>query len=176
MVNGRSIAVNTDFARQVIFLSQQLDCSEQYIAGLLHEIMSHNPNITTVDCIEAVIVEFHQRRRHLVDCLRYIFEAAQLAETADVPRIFLRLDAFTRQHLIPSSKTSTGGDVTLAFTIFRELENLGNIIAKVQAAKQNAVSNTAAPAAQGETVPSLQMRLHSERILQAATQRLATTS
>ncbi|KAF7966977.1 hypothetical protein HWV62_36310 [Athelia sp. TMB] len=151
VVNGRSIAVNADFARQVIFLSQQLDCSEQYIAGLLHDIMLYNPNITTVDCIEAVIVEFHQRRRHLVDCLRYIFEAAQLAESANVPRIYLRLDAFTRQHLIPSSKTPPGGDATLAFTIFRELENLGSVIAKVQAAKQNAVSNTAAPAAQGGT-------------------------
>lgn len=149
MVNGRSIAVNADFARQVIFLSQQLDCSEQYIAGILHGIMSHNPNITTVDCIEAVIVEFHQRRRHLVDCLRYIFDAAELAERADVPRIFMRLDAFTRQHLIPAAKTPVGGDVTLAFTIFRELENLGNVIAKVQGTKQNAVSNTAAPAPQG---------------------------
>jgi nuclear pore complex protein Nup205 len=106
--------------------------------------MSQNPNISTVNCIEAVIVEFHQRRRHLVDCLRYIFEAAELAEAGDVPRIFMRLDAFTRQYLIPA-----GADVTLAFVIFQEMENLGNAIAKVQGMKQNAVSNTAAPSSQG---------------------------
>jgi nuclear pore complex protein Nup205 len=37
----------------------------------------------------------------------------------------------------------------LAFTIFQEIENLGNVIAKVQGMKQNAVSNTAAPSDQG---------------------------
>jgi len=147
--NGRPLAVNADFARQVIFLSKQLDCSERYVAGILHKIMSKNPNISTVDCIEAVIVEFHQRRRHLVDCLRYIFEAAESAESANVPRIFQLLDAFTRQELIPAAHAPAGGDVTLAFTIFREIENLGSEIVKVQGMKQNAVSNTAAPNDQG---------------------------
>jgi nuclear pore complex protein Nup205 len=111
--------------------------------------MLQSPNITSVSCIEAVIVEFHQRRRHLVDCLRYIFEAAELAEATDVPRIFMQLDAFTRQQLIPAAHPPAGGDVTLAFTIFREMENLGIVIAKVQGMKQNAVSNTVAPSSQG---------------------------
>jgi nuclear pore complex protein Nup205 len=150
VVNGRSIAVNADFARQVLFLSQQLDCSERYVAGILHTIMSQNPNINAVSCIEAVIVEFHQRRRHLVDCLRYIFEAAEVAEAADVPMIFERLNTFTQQELIPARCAPAGGDVTLASTIFREMENLGNVIAKVQGVKQNAVSNTAAPGDQGQ--------------------------
>jgi nuclear pore complex protein Nup205 len=123
--HGRSLAINADFARQVIFLSQQFDCSERYVAEILHTIMSQNPNVSTVDCIEAVIVEFHQRRRHLVDCLRYIFEAAELAEAAEVPRIFKLLDAFTRQKLIPAVHAPAGGDVSLAFTIFQEIENLG---------------------------------------------------
>ena len=148
-MNGRSIAVNADFAQQVLFLSQQLDCSERYVAGILHAIMLQNPNISTVSCIEAVIVEFHQRRRHLVDCLRYIFEAAELAKAGDVPRIFMRLDAFTQQHLIPAVHAPAGGDITLAFTIFQEIETLGNVIAKVQGMKQNAVTNTAAPSNQG---------------------------
>lgn len=152
MVNGRSIAVNADFARQVLFLSQQLDCSERYVAGMLHTIMSQNPNIGSVSCIEAVIVEFHQRRRQLVDCLRYIFEAAELAEATDVPSIFVRLDAFTRRQLTPAVHAPTGGDVTLALTIFREMENLGNDITKIQGMKQIAVSNTAAPSNQGWSV------------------------
>jgi nuclear pore complex protein Nup205 len=112
--------------------------------------MLQNPNISTASCIEAVVIEFHQRRRHLVDCLRYIFEAAELANAPDAPRVFTRLDAFARQYLIPAVHAPAGGDVTLAFTIFREIEHLGNIIAKVQGMKQNAVSNTAAPSDQGQ--------------------------
>jgi nuclear pore complex protein Nup205 len=151
VVNGRSVAVNADFARQVLFLSQQLDCSERYVAGVLHAIMSQNPNISPVSCIEAVVVEFHQRRRHLVDCLRYIFEAAELAEAGEVPRVFMRLDAFTRQHLIPAVHSPAGGDVSLASTILREMENLGNTITTVQGMKQNAVTNTTAPSSQGSS-------------------------
>lgn len=148
-VNGRSLAINADFARQVLFLSQQLDCSERYIAGILQTTMSQNPNLSAIHYIESVIVEFHQRRRHLVDCLRYIFEAAELAESADAPRIFKRLDAFTKQQLIPAIRSPAGGEVTLAASVFKEIETLGAVIVKVQGMRQNAVSNTVAPSDQG---------------------------
>lgn len=111
--------------------------------------MSENPNLNAVHCIESVIVEFHQRRRHLVDCLRYIFEAAELAESADVPRIFKRLDAFTKQQLIPATRSPAGVEVTLAASVLKEIENLGTVIGTVQGIRQNAVSNTAAPSGQG---------------------------
>ncbi|OJA08231.1 hypothetical protein AZE42_08910 [Rhizopogon vesiculosus] len=140
-INGRSLAINADFAQQVIFLAQQLKPSEKYIASILHSVMTENPNIGPVGCMEATVVEFHQRRRHLVDCLRYIFEAAELAELPDAPRLYKRLEAFARQELIPPTR----GDVTMALRIFKELENLGNTVARAQQAKQCAVSNTVAP-------------------------------
>ncbi|KAG6374018.1 hypothetical protein JVT61DRAFT_4654 [Boletus reticuloceps] len=92
-IHGRSLAVNADFAQQVIFLAQQLKCSEKYIASILHTIMAVNPNMGPVNSIEATVAEFHQRRRHLVDCLRYLFEAAALAQLPDAPRLYLRLEA-----------------------------------------------------------------------------------
>lgn len=111
--------------------------------------MSQNPNLSAIHYIESVIVEFHQRRRHLVDCLRYIFEAAELAESADAPRIFKRLDAFTKQQLIPAIRSPAGGEVTLAASVLKEIETLGAVIVKVQGMRQNAVSNTVAPSDQG---------------------------
>ncbi|KAG2143441.1 nucleoporin Nup186/Nup192/Nup205 [Suillus bovinus] len=150
-INGRSFAVNADFAQQAIFLAQQLKSSEKYIASILHSVMSENPNIGPVGCVEATVVEFHQRRRHLVDCLRYIFEAAELAELPDAPRLYKRLDAFARQDLVPPMK-GPGGEVSLALRIFKELENLGNTVARAQQAQQCAVSNTVTPSGGSPTL------------------------
>ncbi|KAF9238369.1 nucleoporin Nup186/Nup192/Nup205 [Melanogaster broomeanus] len=137
-INGRSLAVNADFAQQTIFLAQQLRCSEKYIASILHSIMADNPNIDSVNCMEATVIEFHQRRRHLVDCLRYLFEAAELAELPGAPRLYIRLEAFV-----------AGADVSLAHRIFKEVEALGTAVTQAQTARQNAQSNTVAPSGPG---------------------------
>ncbi|KAF9219350.1 hypothetical protein BS17DRAFT_804452 [Gyrodon lividus] len=150
-VNGRSLAVNTDFAQQAIFLAQQLGCSEKYIASILHSTMADNPNIGSVNCIETTLVEFHQRRRHLVDCLRYLVEAAELAELPDAPRLYIRLEAFVRQELAPVIK-GTGADVSLAQRIFKEIEVLGTAVSQAQTARQNAQSNTAVSSGPGSQV------------------------
>ncbi|KIK97850.1 hypothetical protein PAXRUDRAFT_824522 [Paxillus rubicundulus Ve08.2h10] len=147
-INGRSLAVNADFAQQSIFLAQQLKCSEKYIASILHSIMEGNPNIDSVSCMEATVVEFHQRRRHLVDCLRYLFEAVELAELADAPRLYIRLEAFVRQELVPPVKVA-GADISLAQSIFKEIEALGTAVSQAQTARQNAQSNTVAPSSPG---------------------------
>ncbi|KAG8215255.1 hypothetical protein J3R82DRAFT_8809, partial [Butyriboletus roseoflavus] len=143
-INGRSLAVNADFAQQALFLAQHLRCSEKYIASILHTIMSDSPNISPVNLIEATIVEFHLRRRHLVDCLCYLFEAAGLAQLPDSSRLYLRLEAFVRQELVPATK-SAGADASLAFRIFKEIQSLGTAVAQAQAARQNAQSNTVPP-------------------------------
>ncbi|KAH7909315.1 nucleoporin Nup186/Nup192/Nup205 [Hygrophoropsis aurantiaca] len=151
IINGRSLAVNADFAQQAIFLGQQLGCSEKYVAGILHTVMTENPNINPVSCIESAIVEYHQRRRHLIDCLRFILEAAELAEVPDAPRMYSRLNAFVASELI--SESSTKG-ISLAHAILKQVESLGPVVAAAQAAKQGAPSNTTAPSNQGGT-PSL---------------------
>ncbi|KAI0776838.1 nucleoporin Nup186/Nup192/Nup205 [Trametes elegans] len=143
-INGRSVAVNADFARQVVFISQQLECSERYVTGLLQEVMAHNPNLTQEQCIEAAIVEFHQRRRDTADSLRYILEAADAAERADAPPLCHRVNQFVRQQLLqPGGRAGTG--LSLAMKIFQEIHNVGNALTKAQAARQNARSDTVAP-------------------------------
>ena len=116
--------------------------SERYVANLLQYIMSENPNAPMERCIEATILEFHTRRRHLADCMRYVFEAAELGESGNVPPFYVRLEMFVRQQLLPPPR---GGGLTLAIKIFQEIHNLGNTLAKAQAARQNAKSDTVAP-------------------------------
>ncbi|KAJ6619045.1 nucleoporin Nup186/Nup192/Nup205 [Mycena sp. CBHHK59/15] len=140
VINGKQAAVNPDFARQVIFLSQQLECSERYIASLLHSITTGNPNI-------------EPRRRHLADCLGYIFEAAEAADTSRTSPMFQRIDAFVRMDLIPAV-AHQGGEIALAHRIVREIQNLGNAVARADAARKAARTDTIAPSAQG-TTPSL---------------------
>lgn len=142
-MDGRPLAVNSDFARQVVFISQQLDISERYVASLLQDVMSTNPNVPQEQLIEATVLEFHLRRRQLADCLRYIFEAAEVAQNTGSPELYSQLEIFVRQQLIAE------GD-KLPQRIYNELEKLSGVIAKVQCARQNATSNTVAPSQQGE--------------------------
>ncbi|KAI9057540.1 hypothetical protein FKP32DRAFT_1598103 [Trametes sanguinea] len=143
-INGRSVAVNADFARQAVFIAQQLECSERYVAGLLQEVMAQNPNLTPEQCIETAILEFHLRRRETADCLRYILEAAEMAERADAPPLCHRINQFVRQELIqPNGRAGTG--LSLAMKIFQEIHNVGNALNKAQQARQSARSETVAP-------------------------------
>ncbi|KZT66755.1 hypothetical protein DAEQUDRAFT_767725 [Daedalea quercina L-15889] len=144
-VNGRPHAVNPDFARQALFISQQLDVSERHVASILQYVMAENPNVPMEQCIETTVLEFHTRRRHLADCIRYIFEAAELTEAGNVPALYVRLETFVRQQLLPPLRGS-GGGLSFAMKIFQEIHNLGNVLSKTQVARQNAKSNTVAPA------------------------------
>ncbi|KAJ7619541.1 nucleoporin Nup186/Nup192/Nup205 [Roridomyces roridus] len=156
VINGKQAVVNADFARQAIFLSQQLECSERYVAGILHAVTAENPNVSPVDCIELSIAEFHQRRRHLADCLGYIFEAAEVAtESTEKASTLSRLQRFASLDLIPPPGSQQGTEVTLAHRIVREIQNLGNAVAKADAARKGARTDTVAPSAQAGTVPSL---------------------
>lgn len=99
-------------------------------------------------CIEATILEFHTRRRHLADCMHYIFEAAELGESGNVPPFNVRLEMFVRQQLLPPPRS---GGLPLAIKIFQEIHNLGNTLARAQTARQNAKSATIAPSQSGYT-------------------------
>ncbi|RDX43688.1 hypothetical protein OH76DRAFT_1188692 [Lentinus brumalis] len=143
-IDGRSVAVNADFARQAVFISQQLDCSERYVAGLLQDVMTHNPNLTQEQCIEAAIMEYHTRRREIAECLGTILQAAERAETADASPLHQRIDLFVRQQLLnPGGRAGSG--LSLAMKVFQEIHNVGNALNKAQAARQNAKSETVPP-------------------------------
>ncbi|KIK56168.1 hypothetical protein GYMLUDRAFT_87421 [Collybiopsis luxurians FD-317 M1] len=145
VVNGKQVAVNSEFARQAIFLSQHLECSERYVAGLLHSLMSQNPNITPVYCLEMAVAEFHSRRRQLVDCLRYLLEATEVAQSPDVPALYHHISNYVRRDLAIPEASPTGGEIPLAYRIFKEMENLGNVISRADNARKSAQTNTVVP-------------------------------
>ncbi|PBK92623.1 hypothetical protein ARMGADRAFT_1165701 [Armillaria gallica] len=146
LINGKQVAVNAEFARQVIFLSQQLECSERYIAGLLQKVVAENPNVGPVDSIELAISEYHQRRRHLVDSLRYIYEAT-IAEAPDATLVYSQIHRFVREEL--QGLGPQGVESSLSLKIVREFGALETALSKTDAARKSARSNTVAPSAQG---------------------------
>ncbi|PPQ70405.1 hypothetical protein CVT25_000888 [Psilocybe cyanescens] len=150
-INGKATAINVEFARQAIFLAQQLDCSEKYIASILHYVTSQNPNIGAVTCMELTVANYHQRRRELVDSLRFLLEATEAAEGPDAPVTYRRIASYVRD-LLPGTKTGTT-QVSMGMKIFKEIENLDAVIGNADAARKNAGSNTVAPT--GQQNPSL---------------------
>jgi nuclear pore complex protein Nup205 len=136
--------VNRDFARQTIFLAQQLECSEIYIAGILYQIMSENPNIDPVNCMEKTVSTFHKRRQYLLDSLRYLLDATEAAESSEAPQSYQILAEFVLTELIPGLR---GGamEVNLAQNVFKEIEKLDVDIGKVETERRNAGSNTIVP-------------------------------
>ena len=148
-INGKSAAVNADFARQAIFLSQQLDCSEKYVAGVLHHVMSNNPNIGPVQYMELTVATFHQQRRDLVDSLRFLLEATEASELPDASIIYRRLGTFVKGELLLGSRSGVS-ESTMTRKVFKEVEQLDVLIGKADAARKNAGSNTVVPSGQGE--------------------------
>lgn len=107
--------------------------------------MSKNPNINAVSCLELAVAEFHSRRRHLVDCIRYLLEAAEAAETPEAPPLYHHIDRYVRNELTAPHIAPGGGEIPLAYRIFKEMENLGTVIARAENARKSAQTNTTVP-------------------------------
>ena len=106
--------------------------------------MAGNPNISPVACIEVAVAEFHERRRHLVDSLRILFEATVAAEQADSSPGLRRIEQFVRSELVPSRD----GRPSLPTKIFNEMVRVDHDLARTAAVRRNALSDTTSPSAQ----------------------------
>ncbi|KAL0579383.1 hypothetical protein V5O48_002608 [Marasmius crinis-equi] len=149
VINGKQVAINSEFARQVIFLSQQLECSERYIAGLLNDVMAQNPNINPVDCVEITVFEFHQRRRNLADALRILMQVTELGGLGDASDFYRHVAQFVAGEIIPPERQQGRGEIPFAYRLFKEMENIGTVLSRVDAARKSARSNTMVPQGQG---------------------------
>ncbi|KAF9556462.1 hypothetical protein CPC08DRAFT_641486 [Agrocybe pediades] len=147
-INGKSTAVNADFSRQAVFLAQQLDCSENYVASILHQVTTENPNVGPVSCMELTVATYHQRRRDLVDSLRFLLDATGAAKSGDAPDNYERIARFVKAELLPG-RQSGAAKMPLAKIVFKEIEQLDVVIGKADVARKNAGSNTAPPTGQG---------------------------
>jgi len=144
-MNGKSVAVNSEFAQQAIFLSQQLDASERHVAEVLHSVRSQNPNIDDINCLESTVLEFHERRRHLADTLRYLFEICDASWDDGMPTVFGRIESFVSNELVAPDLLPGAREVPLAFRIFKQLETMGIQIQRADAARKSAKSNSIIP-------------------------------
>ena len=133
------MAVNADFAKQAVFVAQQLECSERYAAGLLHTVLVQHPNVSPIDSIEYTLLEHHTYRRRFVDCLRYLFQAVSVSLTDDSNPLYHQLANYVRHQLIPPSPTTRSH---LTAKILTRIQSLDQELSKIQTAVQNAGSNT----------------------------------
>lgn len=133
------MAVNADFAKQAIFVAQQLECSERYAAGLLHTVLVQNPNVSPIDSIEYTILEYHTYRRRFVDCLRCLFQAVFLSIADDSNPLYHQLANYARHQLITPSSTTKA---PLTTKILTHIQSLDQKLSKIQNAVHNAASNT----------------------------------
>ena len=134
------MAVNADFAKQAVFVAQQLECSERYAAGLLHTVLVHNPNVSPIDSIEYTLLEYHTYRRRFVDCLRCLFQAVFLSLTGDSNPLYHQLANYVRHQLIPPSPTTTRAHLTAKILV--HIQSLDQKLSNIQTAIRNAGSNT----------------------------------
>lgn len=133
------MAVNGDFARQAMFVAQQLECSERYAAGLLHTVLVRNPNVSPIDSIELTLLEYHTYRRQFVDCLRYLLQAVFLSLSDDSNPLYHQLANYVRHQLIAPPSTAKEH---LTAKILSHIQSLDKQLSKIQSAVQNAGSNT----------------------------------
>jgi nuclear pore complex protein Nup205 len=101
--------------------------------------MLDNPNLSLLDCIESAILEFHNRRRYLVDCLRYLFEATTFAQSPEALPIHIQLESYARQKLIPPP---AAGEAHLSHKLLLQIQALSQPMARLHTAVQNAASDT----------------------------------
>ncbi|KAI0270638.1 nucleoporin Nup186/Nup192/Nup205 [Gloeopeniophorella convolvens] len=162
-VDGRQMTVNHDFATQVIYLAQVLRCSERYVAGLMQYVISNNPNLNPVNIIEEVVLEHHRRRRDLVDCVRFLLEAAEMSGSPGSTALHARLELFVQRQLIPPKENVDGvtfGEKGLGWKVLLAIEAFDQVLPQAQTTKQSAGSNTTL---QGTNI-SLGSDVHSMRV------------
>ncbi|KAF8525593.1 nucleoporin Nup186/Nup192/Nup205 [Hysterangium stoloniferum] len=73
-VNGKHYELKAQLVQPILFLADQLDCSEYYIAMLFAKAERRNPNLDMVSLVEKVIKTYHNERSALLECLLQIFQ------------------------------------------------------------------------------------------------------
>ncbi|KAF8918329.1 nucleoporin Nup186/Nup192/Nup205 [Mucidula mucida] len=144
-IHGKQVAINADFANQVNFISQQLNCSERIVSGLLLDVVAENPNLTAPRYVDMVLLEYHLRRRQLTDCLRLIFEAVNLDDPNANPTVSRMLHyAMTDLNAAPASPSQS----SFSSVLLREIDFLSTTLEATENARRSAQTNTVAPSAQ----------------------------
>ncbi|TRM60040.1 nucleoporin Nup186/Nup192/Nup205 [Schizophyllum amplum] len=136
-IKGAQRALNREFVQQALYLAQELDCSEAYVTDILWEVQKEYHNDDPLRWLELSVAVFHRRRRDLAHCLELLFD---LVKTSGDNWISLRL--WTQNELM--NHPSAG---SFPARVMKELETVTNLIARTEATRRNARSNTMMPTA-----------------------------
>jgi nuclear pore complex protein Nup205 len=90
-----------------------------------------------VQCMELTAATFHQQRRDLVDCLRFLLKATEAFELPDAPIVYQRLGTFVKAELLLGPRSGVP-EPTMTRNMFKEIEQLDILIGKADAARKNA--------------------------------------
>jgi len=151
VIENKQVAINPEFAKQVLFLSQHLKCSERYIATLLDEVVKDHPVIDSVTSLELTVELFHLRRRHLVDSLRCLVDATKAVDSSTKNQVYVRIARYFVAELVPAS-SGQDGSLTLVRRIWKQIEQLNVLVAQADSARRGAATNTVVPVGQGQSL------------------------
>ena len=126
-VQGRSSVINAEFKQEVLFLSEQLDCSEFYCAQLLEHVLRAQPNSQVSGLAEKAVVLHHRERIASIRCLKLVVETATRTDVLNMPNVdFVRslaLQLIQMPFYIGSDKDET----SLVIKLLTELDKLRSL-------------------------------------------------
>ncbi|KAF8584437.1 hypothetical protein K439DRAFT_1411162 [Ramaria rubella] len=159
-LKGKQYDLNEQLVRPVLFLAEQLECSEYYCAALVAHVERRHSNVDLSQLVEKVVEAFHAERSALLYCVVAIFEGSVDAQLATAP-LGIVLQKFTRELVGTMLDMGSGRRGRFCERIVQEIDRSTETSAKLSNLLVHATSNTNACDAQGAPKLSydvLQMR------------------
>ncbi|KAF8331849.1 nucleoporin Nup186/Nup192/Nup205 [Cantharellus anzutake] len=123
-MQGHSSVFNVEFKQEVLFLADQLDCSEFYCAELLGHVLRTQPNSRISGLAEKAVMLHHRERIASIRCLQLILETATRTDIPNLSNVeFIRALAL-QLILAPFSTNVEEGQINLARKLLAEIDDL----------------------------------------------------
>ena len=140
-LNGKQLELSAELVRPVLFLAEQLECSEHYCAALFARVERRHPNLDTTQLTEKAVEAFHSERSALLYCIIAVFEGSTDPQIASAT-LGVVLQKFTRE-LAGTMLTLGGGRRgRLPERMLQEIDSSIDTGAKVSNMLVQATSNT----------------------------------
>ncbi|GJJ07119.1 hypothetical protein Clacol_001319 [Clathrus columnatus] len=158
--NGKEHAIKDSKAQPILFVADQLDCSEYYCAALFAKAERKHPNYDLVQLTESAVELFYSERAFLIECLMNILQAST---RSSIPSNSLRviLTNFATESVESAVDLGGGKQGRFPEKILVEIDHSIESSKKISNALLNATSMTTIGSSNTATLSHniLQMRL-----------------
>ncbi|KIJ30184.1 hypothetical protein M422DRAFT_214674 [Sphaerobolus stellatus SS14] len=146
--NGRQHDLHVDLIKPVLFMAEQLDCSEYYCAALFARTQRRQPNIDLPTLVEQVIRAYHAERQTVLDCLNAILRGCEPSPTSSpsLRNVFQKFAKELIVHVVPLESSRRG---RFPQKMLVEIEKSAAATVKLTNSLTNATSTTNALGGQG---------------------------